>query len=435
MENMDLIFVDQNELQFDKVLSSLKLKSNGKDSLLDDANKIYNNVVLGGTFDRLHVGHKILLTEAALRAHKRLIVGVTDVNMITSEWQKSHSDKKNLTALSLLILAKKLPELVLPLQKRMDDVREFLNDIDNTLNYEIVAIQDPYGPTIVEADLDLIVVSSETMRGGEKINEIRRGKNMKELEIYSIPLIEIKEVLKEKEQKVSSSNQRMDILGSQFKEPFPRPHLPKRPYIIGLIGGIASGKSKMTERFHKMGAGVIDCDKLAHSLYEPGEECYQAMIDAFGKEIVDESGRIDRKTLGAIVFADKEKLQLLNSIVWPNLLKKAKQRVNELYEVEVKEIVILEAAVLLQAGWETECHEIWSCIIPSDVATQRIIERNNLSEEEARARIAAQMKNSVVVANSNVVFSSLWSFEYSQIQAEKAWSELLKRLEIEPSKI
>lgn len=334
-----------------------------------------------------------------------------------------------------MISAKKLPELVLPLEKRMADVREFLNDIDSTLSYEIVPIQDPFGPTATDPDLDLIVVSSETMKGGEKVNEIRRGKNMKELEIYSIPLIEIKEVLKEKEKKVSSSNQRMDILGSQFKEPFPRPNLPPRPYIIGLIGGIASGKSKMTERFQKLGAGVIDCDKLAHALYEPGEECYQAIVDTFGREVVGDDGKIDRKALGAIVFMDKEKLEQLNGIVWPNLMKKSKQRVKELHEVEGKEIVILEAAVLLKAGWETECHEIWSCIIPSEVATQRIMARNNLTEDEAKARIASQIKNSVVVAHSNVVFSSLWSYEYSQLQAEKAWSELLARLHTSPSKI
>lgn len=316
----------------------------------------------------------------------------------------------------------------------MDEVREFLTDIDSTLSYEIVPIQDPFGPTATDPDLDLIVVSLETIKGGEKVNEIRRGKGFKELEIYSIPLVEIKNVLKEKEKKVSSSNQRMDILGSQFKEPFPRPNLSSRPYIIGLIGGIASGKSIMSERFANMGAGVIDCDKLAHSLYEPGEKCYQSIIDAFGKDIVEADGRIDRKKLGSIVFSDKGRLVELNKIVWPNLLLKSKERVKELHEHHGKEIIILEAAVLLQAGWETECHEIWSLIIPSEVATQRIMERNNLSEEEAKARIMSQMKNSVVVAHSNVVFSSLWSYEYSQSQAEKAWSELLQRLGL-PAKI
>lgn len=83
---MDLILVDQIEYQSsDKVLSSLNLKHDKVKSLLDDSDKKYNTVVLGGTFDRLHVGHKILLSEAALRAQKRLVVGVTDVNMITSK--------------------------------------------------------------------------------------------------------------------------------------------------------------------------------------------------------------------------------------------------------------------------------------------------------------------------------------------------------------
>lgn len=192
--------------------------------------------------------------------------------------------------------------MVLPLETRLRDVREFLNDVDNTLIYEVVPIQDPFGPTATDSDLDLIVVSDETMKGGQKVNDIRRGKHFRELEIFSIPLVEIKEaIIKEKESKISSSNQRMDILGTQFKEPFPRPQLPKYPYIIGLIGGIASGKSKMSERFKNMGSGVIDCDKLAHALYEPGEKCYKDIVDAFGREVVADDSRIDRKKLGKLI--------------------------------------------------------------------------------------------------------------------------------------
>jgi phosphopantetheine adenylyltransferase / dephospho-CoA kinase len=185
----------------------------------------------------------------------------------------------------------------------------------------------------------------------------------------------------------------------------------------------------MSERFLKMGAGVIDCDKLAHSLYEPGEECYTTIIKEFGNDIVeDNTNRIDRKKLGKIVFSSKEQLVALNNIVWPALLKKSKEKIKELHENENKEIVILEAAVLLQAGWETEVHEIWSCIIPPDVAIKRVMERNNLTEDEAKSRIDSQAANSFVVEHSNVVFSSLWSYEYSQSQAEKAWNELLQRL-------
>lgn len=127
---------------------------------------------------------------------------------------------------------KKLKELVLPLHRRIQDVREFLIDIDNTVNYEIVPIHDPFGPTVTDPDMDCIVVSSETERGGEKINAIRESKGFKHLEIYSIPLVEVKQLLveREKEGKVSSSNQRMDMLGSVFRKPEPRPNLPARPY-------------------------------------------------------------------------------------------------------------------------------------------------------------------------------------------------------------
>jgi phosphopantetheine adenylyltransferase / dephospho-CoA kinase len=86
MEKMDLIFVDQNECQSpDTAVSTLNFKSAGSPSLFDESENKFNSVVLGGTFDRLHVGHKILLSEAALRAQKKLVVGVTDVNMIASE--------------------------------------------------------------------------------------------------------------------------------------------------------------------------------------------------------------------------------------------------------------------------------------------------------------------------------------------------------------
>jgi phosphopantetheine adenylyltransferase/dephospho-CoA kinase len=179
MRSVDLVFVD-DQIEYDQ-FSDRTLSLIQFDSLIDENETGFNNVVLGGTFDRLHVGHKILLSEAALRTKQRLVVGVTDVNMIAS---------------------KKLPELVLPLEKRIADVREFLIDIDKSICFEIIPINNLYGPTATDHDLQLIVVSDETLKGGFKVNDIRRERNFPELEIYSIPLVEIKEVLKEKEMKV-----------------------------------------------------------------------------------------------------------------------------------------------------------------------------------------------------------------------------------------
>lgn len=85
----------------------------------------------------------------------------------------------------------------------------------------------------------------------------------------------------------------------------PRPNLPKSPYIIGLTGGIASGKSSVGRRLEEMGAGLIDCDSLAHTLYRKGEPLQTKLVEFFGNTIVDGEGEIDRKILGSLVFGDK----------------------------------------------------------------------------------------------------------------------------------
>ncbi|XP_031638702.1 bifunctional coenzyme A synthase [Contarinia nasturtii] len=368
-----------------------------------------DTVVLGGTFDRLHVGHKMLLTEAALRARKRVIVGVTDVNMIQS---------------------KLLHELIQPVKTRISVVRDFLETIDNTLIYEVVPIQDSFGPTKTVPDLDVIIVSAETYRGGEKVNEIREANNLKKLQIHCIDIIELENNEEGKENKISSSNQRMDLLGTRLKKPIPKPHLPNYPYIIGLIGGIASGKSIISQHFEKLGAAVINCDRLAHDVYEPGTDCHAKLATHFGNDILNASddNRIDRKKLGAIVFSNKEKLNELNEIVWPALMKKVQERINQIRVEKSHDVVMIEAAVLLQAGWQHEMHEVWSLIVPPERAIRRLINRDNLTEEQAKQRIDAQPSNETMVSESTVVFSTQWSYEFSRQQAEKAWQGLQEYL-------
>lgn len=407
----------------------IKLENSDNSQEIDEPSEegdfqVYDNVVLGGTFDRLHIGHKILLSEAVLRAKLRLVVGVTDTNMIQS---------------------KKLPELILPVSERIKEVEDFLTDIDDSLKYEIVPIQDPFGPTKSDPDMQAIVVSAETYKGGLKVNELRVQNKLNELNIHCIKLVELESDCTDKEYKVSSSNQRMDLLGGQIREPSPRRDLPKKPYIIGLTGGIASGKSVMSERFRKLGAAIIDCDKLAHQIYEPGTECFEQIKNNFGSDVIDSNGKIDRKVLGGIVFGNPEKMNLLNSLVWPALLKTTKNHIQKLADNKDAKIIFMEAAILLRAGWQKECHEVWSCIIPEEEvslceflkifslilyfqAIKRVMERNSLTEVEAKARINSQIDNETIVKNSHVVFSSLWSYAYSQLQAEKAFSNLLETL-------
>lgn len=381
------------------------------DSSQSDASnyKVYPNVVIGGTFDRIHIGHKIFLTQAVLRTHKRLVIGVTTTAMT-----------KN----------KVLPELILPIEERITLLREFLTDIDNTVQYDIVPIDDPFGPTASDPNLQMIVVSAETLRGGHKVNEVRATKQLCQLDIFSIDIVESNVDDGIHESKVSSSNQRIDLLGTRWREPEVRPNLPNRPYIIGLTGGIASGKSKMAERLGQMGAHVIDCDKVAHDVYEPGQACYEKIVKYFGNEILAGDRRIDRTKLGPRVFSNPQELQLLNSIVWPELMVEVNKRLAKLRgAVQVPKIVVLEAAVLLKAGWESNCHEVWSMIVPPEEAVKRVMERNNLSETEARNRLANQVNNADIVAKSHVIFSSQWDYDFTQRQAERAWQMLNKELD------
>lgn len=205
--------------------------------------------------------------------------------------------------------------------------------------------------------------------------------------------------------------------------------MPNAPYIVGLTGGIASGKSKMAERFANMGAYVIDCDKVAHQIYEPGQDCYKRVVEYFGKEILDNNEYIDRSKLGPIVFANPTQLEKLNEIVWPELMQEVKRRIKALTAQEnPPQVIILEAAVLLKAGWHHEVHEIWSMIVPPEEAVKRVVERNGIPEEEAKRRIASQLSNNEIVAKSHVIFSSLWDYDFTSKQAEKAWNMLMQEL-------
>lgn len=113
----------------------------------------------------------------------------------------------------------------------------------------------------------------------------------------------------------------------------------------------------------------------------------------------------------------------LNKAVWPAILSAAMDRVKQLQD-QGSEIIVMEAAVLIQAKWQANCHEIWTCIIPQDEAIKRLMERNNFSKEEAEQRIKVQPSNVEQVNEATVVLSTLWSHEVTLRQVQKAWDSL-----------
>lgn len=177
-------------------------------------------------------------------------------------------------------------------------------------------------------------------------------------------------------------------------------------YVLGVTGGIASGKSTvcstlagLVEQIGSHHLAVIDADKLGHKAYVVGEPCYTAIVNHFGAGIVAPGGEIDRRALGAIVFSDPLRMRELEAIVWPTIRAFIEQELQELAERETQNprfpvIVVLEAAVMLEAGWNDLCTSLWIVHVEPIVARARLIARNALSQEDADKRINAQMTNS-----------------------------------------
>lgn len=237
------------------IVESIDVTGHLPNVLEADDSRMYNTTVLGGTFDRVHIGHKILLTEAILRAKTRVVVGVTDESMISS---------------------KKLFQLILPVSQRVEDVKKFLISVDDSLTYDVLPISDPFGPTATDPDMDLIVVSEETRRGGEKVNEVRVKNNLNPLIIHVIPLINefdnfgVKDPLKET--KISSSNRRLDLLGTLVQSPL-RTKWADRTYVIVIVGVISR------DILMKQGAAFVN-----YLNHEPKEEQVNIFtVDDFDK--------------------------------------------------------------------------------------------------------------------------------------------------------
>ncbi|CAM9934915.1 unnamed protein product [Pylaiella littoralis] len=185
-----------------------------------------------------------------------------------------------------------------------------------------------------------------------------------------------------------------------------------RPSLLALIGGIASGKSTVSRALSaECGLEVIDADKLGHESYQPGTRCFSRLVDAFGSKIVSGDGTIDRRALGEAVFGNPSNMARLQGIVWPEIRLLVQQKIDGLAR-EGAESVVLEAAVLLEAGWDDMCDELWVVQVPPAVGRARLMKRNGFSEEEADKRIASQpMTNEERAARAAVVLSNEGSEE------------------------
>ncbi len=193
--------------------------------------------------------------------------------------------------------------------------------------------------------------------------------------------------------------------------------------VIGLTGGIGSGKSTVSQYLQELGAVVLDADKVGHEAYKPNTETWQKVIAAFGEQILTPEGEIDRKKLGKVVFSEPEALARLNQIMHPRMYDMMKARIAE-YRQQGVGVVVLEAAVLLEAGWTPLVDEVWVTVASVPAVVKRATERTGLPEEQIRARIHSQLPTEERVKRADVVINNDGSLDELKARVKELWQGL-----------
>jgi dephospho-CoA kinase len=194
--------------------------------------------------------------------------------------------------------------------------------------------------------------------------------------------------------------------------------------VICLTGGMASGKSTAARFLKDQGAHVIDADVLGHRTYEPGSPAHAQVAAAFGRDVLAADGTIDRKALGGKVFGKPAELKTLTDIVWPAIRAMAEDEIAKVRAAGTARVIVLEAAVLFEAGWHDLGEEVWVTIVDRERAIRRAIERDGITQEMAQRRLDAQLSNAERIARADVVIDNNGTLEDMLAQLRGQWERI-----------
>ncbi len=200
---------------------------------------------------------------------------------------------------------------------------------------------------------------------------------------------------------------------------------------VGLTGGIGSGKSTVARYFREKGAYVIDFDNLAHLAEEPGSAAWQGIVDAFGRQVLNEDNTINRIKLGKIVFSDRERREDLNRIVHPAVFVKWREKVDGIRKIRKDAIIIADIPLLIEIGWQDRFDVVILVYASAEVQIKRIIKRNGCGRREAMDRLNSQMPIDDKIAFADFVIRNEGSFDDTSRLVDETW---IKLLEIERNK-
>jgi dephospho-CoA kinase len=193
--------------------------------------------------------------------------------------------------------------------------------------------------------------------------------------------------------------------------------------VVGLTGGIATGKSTVAAMFAARGAAVVDADQIAHTLQEPAQGCYRQIVEAFGCEILDEGGRIDRRRLGALVFADPGARRRLEGIMHPAIREACQARIRAV-EAAGARVCLVNAALILEAGQRHRYQKIVLVSAPEEAQVARLVKDRGLSEREARERVQAQWPTAAKAAYADYIIDNGGDRVETEAQVARVYASL-----------
>jgi len=193
------------------------------------------------------------------------------------------------------------------------------------------------------------------------------------------------------------------------------------PYIIGLTGNIACGKSTVRGMIAEYGAATLDADALVHDLYMPGDPVYRAVVEAFGADILGMDAEIDRRALGRKVFGDPAALARLEGLTHPAVIERTWEWVAARQKTPV---VVVDAVKLIEAGIADGCDAVWVVTCPLEEERRRLMTRPGMSAAEADRRLAAQAPDAAKIARAAVVIENGGPLDATRAQIDRAWAAI-----------
>ena len=190
--------------------------------------------------------------------------------------------------------------------------------------------------------------------------------------------------------------------------------------VLGLTGSIGSGKSTVARMFQELGAEIIDADKVGHSLLEK-KEVREGIVKSFGSSVLDKEGKIERRKLGSIVFRDRKRLEELNSIIHPLIFSEMKRRIT----FSQARIIIVDAAILLEAGWDSWVDKVIVVNASYETRRKRIKESSLLGSKEVEGIIKAQFSQDEKTERADFLIENEKDMDVSKRQVERIWSKFV----------